>query len=616
MPAPRSVLPAAASGMLCVSARALPRVAKAAVALAPAMAMAPARALSVSARVPAALKVPGEESLVRNKAVGNTLTATLNRPKALNALNLEMVTLLREQLDRFLASTTAGIFVLNHEGRAFCSGGDVLAVVKAAKSDEPSVRGQALRFFQKEYELDYALARLGQYSQRAAVANLPHDKTAVALLDGITMGGGVGLSSHIPFRVVTDKTLWAMPETGIGFFPDVGVARNLARLDGGVGLYLALTGARLQGWEVYYLGLGTHYVRSSAITRVHEALELTQQEPPTTPTQREPPSISARVHDVLEDYSIDPLDPANEEVGADAMDKSAFFGPRRVAMDYVFGAHTYPKFGVGHIYTALEELYAPEPWASAAGKALVSGEYGHFAPTSAAWSAIAEWAKETHIVLNTKSPRSLVVTHRHIAEAAGPLRLPQSFDVDMRRCTAFCDLAAPPAGQNEDFYTGVTHVLEKDPATGKRRTGPPAWNPPSLDKVDTRDVAALFFSSGHEAAAAGMTLKVPQLQLVTPRSPEGKPKRAGSWRLTPAEDGDFAIPDALGPLGWAPTHNPFALPSEAECAALLAGEHPGAVAGEPTASELADALSAFHGPKPGLKRKVFEWAERMTEPQT
>lgn len=603
-----------------------------------------ARLMSTSAPRSAPLKIPGENELVKSNVAGNARTVTLSRTSALNALNLEMVTLLRKELALFLASQTTGILVLNHAGRAFCSGGDVLAVVKAADGDEAR-RIEATHFFKKEYELDYALARLGQFSARSAVAGKWHDKTAVALLDGITMGGGVGLSSHLPFRVVTEKTLWAMPETGIGFFPDVGVARILARLDGGVGLYLALTGHRLQGWETYYLGLGTHYVRSSSIPRLTEALHLTQQEPPTSPTHDKPPNVTSRVHDVLEEYSIDPLDQANEETSPHAMRDSPFFGPQRVALDYIFGTLTYPRHNVSQLFTALEQLIAPLPWTSPAGKAIASGQYGFFSNSSQAWDQIAQWAKDTLAVLKTKSPRSLVVTHRHLAEAAGNVRLPQSFDLDMRRCTAFCDLHAPPQGSNRDFYTGVTHVLEKDPATGKRRQGPPAWNPASVDEVNISKVSSLFFSDGKEAKAYGMNLPVPELDLVSPRQVEreaaavrkaeqertrgakapqaqaatqnvsSRSQDEPSWRLTPARDGDNTVPDTLGPLGWAPTHNPFALPSEAECAALLAGEHPGAGSTQPSAQELVTALDAFHGPKPGLKRKVLEWASRMTEPE-
>ena len=138
--------------------------------------------------------------------------------------------------------------VLAGAGRAFCAGGDVKAAVAAVEAGDPAA---AARFFRTEYRLNYALARLGT----------PH----VALLDGVAMGGGAGVSVHGPFRVATERTLFAMPECGIGLFPDVGTTHFLPRLAGGLGAWLGLTGARLTGADALAAGVATHFIPSSRL---------------------------------------------------------------------------------------------------------------------------------------------------------------------------------------------------------------------------------------------------------------------------------------------------------------------------------------------------------------
>lgn len=178
----------------------------------------------------------GTESKVKLLNDGPLRTILLNRPKSLNALDADMVALIAEALQS-ISKSDAPVVLLRGVGRALCSGGDVLAVVKAA--DKPETREQALDFFKAEFELDYAIATLYERTK----------KTFVSVMDGITMGGGVGLSVHAPIRIATERTLFAMPETGIGYFPDVGVTRCLTRLDGRIGQYLGVTGARITGEE-------------------------------------------------------------------------------------------------------------------------------------------------------------------------------------------------------------------------------------------------------------------------------------------------------------------------------------------------------------------------------
>jgi 3-hydroxyisobutyryl-CoA hydrolase len=170
---------------------------------------------------------------------------TLAKEKSLNALNVPMVLALKDYYADFhKAPANSLVVVLQGAGtKAFCAGGDVVAIVK----DEP--KGSRQKFFYDEYQADHFVATLKQ----------PH----IALWQGIVMGGGVGISVHGKYRVACDKTLFAMPETGIGLFPDVGGSWALTRLPhDGLGMYLALTGARLKGADVFHSGLATHYVGS------------------------------------------------------------------------------------------------------------------------------------------------------------------------------------------------------------------------------------------------------------------------------------------------------------------------------------------------------------------
>ncbi|CAL8341218.1 unnamed protein product [Boreogadus saida] len=185
--------------------------------------------------------------------VGRAGVITLNRPKALNALNLTMTRLLYPQLKEWETDEQTDIVIIKGAGgRAFCAGGDIIAVTEAGKSGDPLAQD----FFREEYVLNNTI---GMYK-----------KPYIALIDGITMGGGVGLSVHGRFRVATEKTVFAMPETAIGLFPDVGGGYFLPRLQGKLGMFLALTGFRLKGRDVQRAGVASHFVESQKIS----ALEL------------------------------------------------------------------------------------------------------------------------------------------------------------------------------------------------------------------------------------------------------------------------------------------------------------------------------------------------------
>jgi enoyl-CoA hydratase/carnithine racemase len=207
-----------------------------------------ARHLSSSSSTP--------EVLVERR--GSVAWLTLARPKALNALTLPMIRALHPSFEQSAADASVSCIVMVGDGgKAFCAGGDVRAVCEAAKGGGDSLPDS---FFREEYALNAALAA--------------SPKPQVSVWDGIVMGGGAGVSVHGRFRVATEKTLFAMPETGIGFFPDVGATHFLPTTVGRpFGTYLALTGARLKAAELLEAGLATHFVPSDALAGLEAALQ-------------------------------------------------------------------------------------------------------------------------------------------------------------------------------------------------------------------------------------------------------------------------------------------------------------------------------------------------------
>jgi enoyl-CoA hydratase/carnithine racemase len=180
----------------------------------------------------------------------------MNRPAALNALNHDMIVAMTEALTAWRHDPRIHAVVIEGlGGRAFCAGGDIRAIRDAALAgDAASIR----RFFAEEYKLNRLIAEFG--------------KPYVALIDGICMGGGIGVSVHGTFRVVTESALLAMPETGIALFPDVGASFVLPRLPGALGYYLGLTGARLNGADAVHAGFATHFVAKADLPALSGAL--------------------------------------------------------------------------------------------------------------------------------------------------------------------------------------------------------------------------------------------------------------------------------------------------------------------------------------------------------
>ncbi|MBL9069650.1 MAG: enoyl-CoA hydratase/isomerase family protein [Sphingopyxis sp.] len=173
---------------------------------------------------------------------------SLNRPKAIHALNLPMCEAMIDALVPWQGDDSVEAVIIDHsEGRGFCAGGDIRMLAESGAKDGKEARA----FFHTEYRLNHLL--------------FTYAKPVVAFMDGITMGGGVGISQPAKYRVATEHTRFAMPETGIGLFPDVGGGWYLPRLEGRVGVFLALTGARLDGADCLALGLATHYLPSERL---------------------------------------------------------------------------------------------------------------------------------------------------------------------------------------------------------------------------------------------------------------------------------------------------------------------------------------------------------------
>jgi enoyl-CoA hydratase len=181
---------------------------------------------------------------------------TLNRPAALNAVNLTMVRMLRDALERWRHDDAVSrVIVTAAGGKAFSAGGDLRAIYEAGRAGRQQ---ESLDFWREEYALNTAIRH--------------YPKPYVALIDGIVMGGGAGVSVHGSHRVAGDRFDFAMPEAGIGFFPDVGATWFLPRLPGEIGTYCALTGARLKAADAVAAGIATHRVPSARFAGLAEAL--------------------------------------------------------------------------------------------------------------------------------------------------------------------------------------------------------------------------------------------------------------------------------------------------------------------------------------------------------
>lgn len=251
--------------------------------------------------------------ILREGAVGHI---SLNRPKALHALTQAMCEAISAALLEWRDDDGIAAVILDHaDGRGFCAGGDV-AMVRRSALEDGGKAGRA--FFHAEYRMNHLL--------------FTYPKPVVAFMDGVTMGGGVGLALPCCYRVATENTLFAMPEGAIGLFPDVGAGWYLPRLPGRIGQFLALTGARLDGAECLWAGLASHYLPSDRLAatkaRIAEqadaidaALSELSIEPPPARLSRNAERIERlfaadRLEDILAALEADPSEWAGKELKA------------------------------------------------------------------------------------------------------------------------------------------------------------------------------------------------------------------------------------------------------------------------------------------------------------
>ena len=203
----------------------------------------------------ASLSPDDEQAILVQEPNSFVRSLTLNRPEQLNALSNDMVSRLIELVLFYQQDAKINLVILKGEGRAFCAGGDVAALARLLFEGNWRT---AIEINGKLYKLMHLVAT--------------NKKPQVAILDGIVMGAGAAISIHGRFRVATENSIFAMPETALGSFPDMGSSHFLSRLPGSLGEYLALTGARLDGADMLACGLATHFVPSDKLALLEEAL--------------------------------------------------------------------------------------------------------------------------------------------------------------------------------------------------------------------------------------------------------------------------------------------------------------------------------------------------------
>lgn len=314
-------------------------------------------------------------------------------------------------------SQLANVIIVTGAGeKALCAGGDVAAL---ATQNEQGPEGQkaSTDFFALEYALDHSIAT--------------YSKPYISVMDGITMGGGVGLSVHAPFRIATERTVFAMPETSIGFYPEVGGSFFLPRLDGELGTYLALTSERLKGVQSLYAGIATHYLPSSVLGNLTARLsELVFNDHATLEHRLQ------LVNQTIGEFSTG-LPPLDQE-------PILLAGRLRSAIDRCFKHNT-----VEEIYQALERETEQK-----------------------------EWAKKTLETLSVRSPTSLKVTLRQMRLGKN-WSIIEAFQREHQISANFM--------RHPDFVEGVkARLMSKPPRQ-------PKWQPATLQEV-TPDYVDSFFA--------------------------------------------------------------------------------------------------------------------------
>nr|XP_019011142.1 3-hydroxyisobutyryl-CoA hydrolase [Kwoniella pini CBS 10737]OCF49923.1 3-hydroxyisobutyryl-CoA hydrolase [Kwoniella pini CBS 10737] len=366
------------------------------------------------------------DELVLFESHHNARLYKLNRPAKLNSLNQEMIDLLSQKIKIWRELESCKVIIGTGDQRAFCAGGDVKQLVLDLKDGKDT----ALPFFKSEFELNWTLGRLG--------------KPYVAVIDGVTMGGGAGLSLPADIRIATPRTIFAMPETKIGYAPDVGSNYYLAQLDGAIGAWLAVTGQELYGRSVYELGIATHYVTPNLLPTIIN--EITQLDTPT----------SAQISSIISSYTASVGSGESSKTNPDGL--SPIKGEIREFLDNTFSLKSIAEIN--------EALIKSQNDSS------LSGE-------------VKEWAKVQLDLLNARSPTSTAVALTGYRKAKESRRLDRVLLNDISMATSFCG----PNRSTEDFIKGVTSVLID------RSKQSPEWIPSNLKdkKLNLSEIIKNFY---------------------------------------------------------------------------------------------------------------------------
>lgn len=372
---------------------------------------------------------------------GHLQRVTINRPKALNALNQQVVDELSQAIPTWSSDDSVSAVLIRGAGEAkpaFCAGGDVKALANGTYESQE-------HFFRTEYRLDYSLAVNGQKQ--------PH----VVVYHGAVMGGGVGISIHAPIRVATERAVFAMPETALGLFPDVGGSFFLPRLPKRFGHYLGLVGSRLTGADMVHAGIATHFIPSDRL-----------------------PAFEAELAAALDAESA-----AAASRGAGKLSpSSALEVTQRVADAHAVAQCDLPSFPVSAEALQLIEWAFGQPSVEGVVKALKDHAAVTPAPPGgappAAGSAL-DVALRSVEALSKASPLSLKVTHEQLRRGVS-LSLAQCFAMELRIATRFM---RPVGGRRSDFFEGVRSILVD-------RDNTPQWSPPSLGEVPQALVDEFF----------------------------------------------------------------------------------------------------------------------------
>eukprot|EP00428_Durinskia_dybowskii_P082988 CAMPEP_0170419526 /NCGR_PEP_ID=MMETSP0117_2-20130122/34846_1 /TAXON_ID=400756 /ORGANISM="Durinskia baltica, Strain CSIRO CS-38" /LENGTH=394 /DNA_ID=CAMNT_0010677883 /DNA_START=84 /DNA_END=1268 /DNA_ORIENTATION=- len=365
-----------------------------------------------------------EPQLLAEQSKGGLMHITLNRPKALNALTLDMVrsmnNLLVNQINK--EDSKVGAFLMKGAGgKAFCAGGDVKTIWQELKDLPAGTEigaGQAgvmhSDFFRDEYIMNYMLAE----------STAPQ----VAIWDGFVMGGGVGVSIFGEFRVATEKTVFAMPETAIGLFPDVGGSSWLPHLKDGIGAYVGMTGCRLNAADLLYANMATHFITSDKLTEVESSLK-------TISIPKDPVQSRKAVKEILDAAQVTCIKPDRNT--------SAIL----THSDTISRCFGKDSTSVEHIFQKLEEE-------------VMDGA----------------WAKDVLKTLRKMSPTSLKLTFEQLKRGA---------QLDLKGCLRMEYRIVQNCMRSSDFREGIRALLVD-------RDNNPKWDPSSLEAVSDEKIKAYF----------------------------------------------------------------------------------------------------------------------------